>query len=814
MFYENEKLIDIDINKEMKKAYIDYAMSVIVGRALPDVRDGLKPVHRRILYTMYEDGLTQEKAYRKSATTVGAVLGRYHPHGDASVYDAMVRMAQDFSLRYPLIDGRGNFGSVDGDGAAAYRYTEARLASISNYLLDGIEKETVGFMPNYDDKHEEPVVLPVSIPNLLVNGSMGIAVGMATNIPPHNLSETVDGILEVLDNPEADLNDIMEHIKAPDFPTGGIIVGRAGIRQAYHTGRGRAVVRARCEIEEKDGKFRIIVTEIPYKVNKSNLMETIADRVKDKRVEGITHLRDESDRNGMKIVMELRRDANPQVVLNQLYKHTQLQDNISIILLALVNNEPKVLSLREIIDCYIDFRKEVIRKRTEFDLRKAREREHILEGLKIATDFIDEVIKIIRASKSIQDSKIALIERFTLSDIQAQAIVDMRLGRLSALEREKIENELKDLLEKISYYEAVLSSDDMVKGILKEELENVKKKLGDARRTELIEAEGEIDIEDLIEEEECVYTLTHYGYIKRIPSYNYKSQRRGGRGISAMSTREEDFVETLFIASTHDNILLFTSKGRVYKVKGYEIPESSRTAKGMNIVNLLQIDGDEKITAMIPIKQFEDGKYLTMVTSKGIIKKTGLLEYDSSRKGGIIAITLDENDELIRVKLTDGNDEIIIGTRNGKGIHFMETDVRPMGRTARGVRGIYLEGDDYVVGTSVCRPGGKLLTVTENGYGKRTDVSEYKIQSRGGKGVLNYNITEKTGKVAGIKVVDDADDIMLISSDGIIIRIKANEVSTFGRVAQGVRLMRLSDGVRVVTVARCASEEDDSAVEE
>ncbi|MGI6030022.1 MAG: DNA gyrase subunit A [Eubacteriales bacterium] len=814
MNYEDQKIVDVDIEKEMTTSFMEYAMSVIVSRALPDVRDGLKPVHRRILYTMYEDGLFYNRPFRKSATAVGDVLGRYHPHGDSSVYDALVRLAQDFSLRYPLVDGHGNFGSVDGDPPAAYRYTEARLSRMAGDMLTDIEKETVDFKPNFDELHQEPVVLPSRFPNLLVNGSMGIAVGMATNIPPHNLSEVVDGIVEVIDNPEATLDDVMKHIKGPDFPTGGTIMGRSGIRAAYYTGRGRIKVRSCCEIEEgKDGRTRIIVREIPYMVNKSRLVSGIADLVNDKTIEGIADIHDESsDRVGIQVVIKLKKDANAQVVLNQLYKHSQLEDSFSVIMLALVDNQPRILNLRDIIDQYIRFQEDVIRRRTQYDLRKAKERCHILEGLKIACDNIDEVIHIIRTSYD--EAKERLMERFELSAIQAQAILDMRLGRLQGLEVDKIMAELKELQQLIEQLTAVLADENKVLQIVRQELLELKEKYGDERRTQISLIDNEIDIEDLIEEEECVYTMTHQGYIKRLPVSTYKAQRRGGRGITGMTTKEEDFIEEMFTASTHNYLLFFTTKGRMFRLKGYEVPESSRTAKGTNIVNLLQLDPEEKITSMISVKEFSEGDYLMMVTKNGTVKKTALDEVNSSRKGGIIVISLDEGDELIGVKKTGGDNEIVIGSHDGKAIRFHEKDVRPMGRSARGVRGILLEEDDYIVGVSMVRhPEASLLTITEKGYGKRTSLHEYKLQLRGGKGVTNYNITEKTGKVVGIKVVDDNDDAILISSDGIIIRFSASDVSQFGRIAQGVILMRLSEEEKVVTLARTVREEDEGEEE-
>lgn len=810
MNYEDQKIVDVKIEDEMQQSFMEYAMSVIVSRALPDVRDGLKPVHRRILYTMYEDGLFHNKPYRKSATTVGDVLGRYHPHGDASAYDALVRLAQPFSLRYPMVDGHGNFGSVDGDPPAAYRYTEARLSRMAGDMLTDIEKETVDFQPNFDELHQEPTVLPSRFPNILVNGSMGIAVGMATNIPPHNLAEVVDGIVTVIDDPEATLDDIMQHIKGPDFPTGGTIMGRSGIRAAYYTGRGRIRVRSRCDIEEgKDGRTRIIVREIPYMVNKARLVSGIADLVNDKTIEGIADLHDESsDRVGIQVVIKLKKDANPQVVLNQLYKHSQLEDTFSVILLALVDGRPKVLSLREIIDHYISFQEQVIRRRTEYDLRKAQERCHILEGLKIACDNIDEVIHIIRTSYD--DAKERLMERFGLSAIQAQAILDMRLGRLQGLEVDKIIAELQELHRLIDEYTAILADEKKVLAIVRQELLDIKTRYADERRTEISLIDDEIDIEDLIAEEECVYTMTHQGYIKRLPVNTYKAQRRGGRGITGMTTKEEDFIEEMFTGSTHNYLLFFTNRGRMYKIKGYEVPEASRTAKGTNIVNLLVLEEGEKVTSMINIKEFTEGDFLMMVTKKGTVKKTPLEEVNSTRKGGIIVISLEEDDELIGVKKTDGTCEIVIGSRGGKAIRFSEEDVRPMGRAAHGVRGILLEEGDELVGVSLVRPGGALLTVTEKGYGKRTDISEYKLQQRGGKGVTNYNITEKTGQVVGIKVVDDNDDVILISSGGIIIRFSAHEVSCFRRIAQGVIVMRVDEDEKVVTLARTVREEEDS----
>ena len=805
--FENQKIIPVEIVKEMKKSYIDYAMSVIVSRALPDVRDGLKPVHRRILYTMHESGLYPDKGYRKCATTVGDVLGKYHPHGDAAVYDSMVRMAQDFSLRYPLVDGHGNFGSVDGDPAAAYRYTESKMAKLSVQMLRDIEKETVDFTPNYDERLKEPVVLPARFPQLLVNGSSGIAVGMATNVPPHNLKEVIDGVIALIDNPDITIEELMEYIKGPDFPTSGVIMGMSGIRSAYTTGRGKIIIRAKAEIEEDGNRQKIIVTEIPYQVNKARLIEKIADLVKDKRLEGISDLRDESDRDGMRIVIELKRDANASIVLNNLYKFTQMQETFGVIMLALVDNKPAILNLKEVLEHYLKFQEDVIVRRTKFDLRKAEARAHILEGLRIALDNIDEIIRVIRSSYN--DAKEKLCERFGLSEIQAQAILDMRLARLQGLERDKIDQEYAELEEKIAYYKKILSDEGMVLDIIKDELTEIKDKYGDERRTSISFDYSEIDMEDLIDEEDVVITLTHFGYVKRLKTDTYRAQRRGGRGISGLSTREEDFVEELFVTSTHNYILFFTNMGRMFKLKAYQIPEASRTAKGMAIVNLLELEANEKITATIPLKEFEDGKYLTMVTRKGTIKKTSLMEYNTNRSGGLRAIGLEEDDELIRVKLTDGTRDIIIGTHKGMAIRFNEQDVRPMGRTAHGVRGIKLKDNDYVVGASLVSEGVDLLIVSENGMGKRTNVDEYKVQQRGGKGVKTYKITEKTGDIAGIKTIDDNHDIMLITSDGVVIRTGANEISTLGRDTSGVRLMRLAEDIKVVAIARIDKEEED-----
>ena len=809
---EIEKIIDVELNQEMKRAYIDYSMSVIVGRALPDVRDGLKPVHRRILYTMYEDGLTPTNAYRKSATTVGDVLGRYHPHGDSSVYDAMVRMAQSFSLRYPMVDGQGNFGSVDGDPAAAYRYTEARLSKIAMEMLADIDKETVDFVPNFDGYHEEPSVLPSRIPSLLVNGSNGIAVGMTTNIPPHNLSEVIDATIEVIDNPEATLADLMEHIKGPDFPTAGVIMGMAGIRAAYATGKGHLKVRAKTEIEEFDnGRYRIVATELPYMVNKARLIEHIAELVKNKVIEGITNIQDESSREGMRVVIELSRSANPQVVLNSLFKHTQMQSTFGVILLALVDNKPRTLSLRDILDQYIKFQKEVIRRRTAFELKKAEARAHILEGLRIALDHIDEIIKIIRTSYD--NAKTRLMETFNMSDIQAQAVLDMRLARLQGLEREKIDAEYDELMKKIAYCKEVLESDALVAGILKDELTVIKEKYGDARRTEICPVDDEIDIEDLIPVEDCAYTLTHRGYIKRMPVSTYRSQNRGGRGVSAMKQKEEDFVETMFTASSHDWMLFFTTRGRMYRLKGFQIPESSRTAVGMNIVNLIAFEPDEKVTAMLSIKEFDDEHFLVMATRNGVVKRIALSRVDSVRKAGVRALTLDEDDELISVMLTDENSELMLATRKGMAIRFKASDIRATGREAGGVYGMDLREDDYLIGAAAICEGKDILTVTEKGLGKRTPVSEYRLQSRYGKGIMNYNISDKTGEIASVIMVDDSEDVMIISNDGIIIRLPARDISCLGRVTRGVILMRVADDVSVISVAAAPHEDEEEAVE-
>jgi len=814
--FPEQKIVTSPLEEEMENSFLTYAMSVIIDRALPDVRDGLKPIHRRILYTMYESNLTVDKPFRKAASAVGDIMGRYHPHGDASIYDALVRMAQDFSMRYMLIQGHGNFGSIDGDPPAAMRYTEARLSKISDEMLRDIDKETVDWKPNYDDTRKQPHVLPSRFPNLLCNGSSGIAVGMTTNIPPHNLTEVIDAVICVMNNPEADLDDIMEHISGPDFPTRGIIMGRAGIRAAYATGRGRIRVRARTEMEEfSTGRTRIIVTELPYQVNKARLLESIAENVKQKRIEGISAMRDESDRDGMRIVIELKRDANAQVVLNRLYTQTQMQTTFAIVMLALVDDQsqPRILSLRQVLDEYITFQREILRKRTEYDLKKARERAHILEGLRIACDNIDEVIRIIRTSYS--DAKERLMERFELSEIQAQAILDMRLRSLQGLEIEKIEKEYAELQEKIKHYLNLLGNQELLDAVLVEELTEIRDKYGDERRTEIAIVEDEIDIEDLIDEEECVYTLTNVGYIKRQPASTYRSQKRGGRGIMAMTTREEDYVETLFTASTHDYILFFTNHGRVYRKKGYLIPEAGRQARGTNIVNILPMAQGEKVSAMIRMREFGEDEYLVMVTRGGTVKRMRMTELRNIKNVGIRALTLGEDDELISVRDTDGKQKILIATHKGMAIFFNETDVRPMGRVAAGVRGIRLRKDDFCVGAARAREGGALLTVTENGYGKRTEINEYLrgeeggVQNRGGYGKKNYVVNEKTGKIADVKVVDDNDDVLIISDDGTIIRMAASDISLLSRATQGVRLMRMSNDSRVISIARTEKEEED-----
>ena len=812
--FPEQTIVSSELVREMKTSYIEYAMSVIVGRALPDVRDGLKPVHRRILYAMYEDNLTHDRPFRKCATAVGDVLGRYHPHGDASVYDALVRLAQDFSMRYPLIDGHGNFGSVDGDPPAAYRYTEARMARMADEMLRDIDKETVDYLPNFDETRQEPLVLPSRFPNLLVNGSSGIAVGMATNIPPHNLTEVINACVCVLDNPEATMNELLQHVTGPDFPTRGIIMGRSGIRQAYATGRGKVIVRARTEFEEfgKD-RTRIIVTELPYQVNKRQLIAAIADNVRDKRIEGISDLRDETDRNGMRIVIELKRDANPQVVLNRLLTQTQLQTSFSINMLALVNNQtqPKILNLRHIIDEYLAFQEELIVRRTKYDLRKAEERAHLLQGLLIAQDNIDEVIRIIRSSYD--NAKQNLMERFGLSEIQAQAILDMRLKALQGLDREKLENEYRELEERIAYFKELLADPEKIKGVLREELIAIRDKYGDERRTEIQDLEDEIDFEDLIDEEDCVYTLTHNGYIKRLPVSEYRAQGRGGKGVRAMATREEDYVQTVFTASTHDNILFFTNLGKVYVRKGYRIPEAGRSARGSNIVNIIPIDPGEKVSAMIAGRGISEDSYLVFVTRDGTVKRTAQSAFKNIRSNGIRALTLDEGDELMTVLQTGGEDKILIATREGMAICFKETDARAMGRDAVGVRGIRLREGDFVVGASIAAEGTALLSITENGYGKRTDVGEYSVQNRGGMGLKNYNITEKTGNISDVAVVSGEEDLLVISDDGTIIRMDVGSISLLSRSTQGVRVMRLSDGAKVISIAPTDKEETEPSAD-
>ena len=819
--FPNQAITSTELVHEMKTSYIEYAMSVIVGRALPDVRDGLKPVHRRILYAMYEDGLTSDKPFKKSATCVGDVLGRYHPHGDASVYDAMVRLAQDFSLRYMLVDGHGNFGSVDGDPPAAYRYTEARMSKLCNEMLRDIEKDTIDWDPNFDESRKEPRVLPSRFPNLLVNGSSGIAVGMATNIPPHNLTEVINACVCVLDNPEADLSDLMEHIKGPDFPTRGIIMGRSGIRAAYATGRGKICVRARAEFEEfGNDRVRIIVTELPYQVNKRMLIAAIAEQVKEKKLEGISDLRDETDRNGMRIVIELKRDANPQVVLNRLFTQTQMQTTFGVNMLALVNNQtqPRILSLRHVIDEYLAFQQEVIVRRTKYDLKKAEERAHILQGLLIAQDNIDAVIKTIR--ESYDDAKQNLMDRFGLDEIQAQVVLDMRLKALQGLEREKLQKEFEEIRQKIEYYKDLLASEEKIRGVLKDELLEIRDKFGDERRTEIQDVEDELDIEDLIEEEQCVYTMSHAGYIKRLPASTYRAQKRGGKGITAMSTRDEDYVESVFTGSTHDYILFFTNIGKVHRKKGYQIPEAGRTAKGTNIVNILPLEAGEKVTAGVMVHEFDEESYLVFFTRNGTVKRLLLKELHTARKGGIRALTLDEGDELIDVRRTGGNENVIIATHNGVAICFNEQDIRPMGRDAVGVRGIKLKEGDYVVGSGRAVPGSSLLSITENGYGKRTLVEEYfrgesgDPQKRGGSGMKAYQCTEKTGKIAGVRVVDENEDILMITDDGTIIRTAVTDINIYSRVTQGVRVMRLDEGVHVISLASADKEEEEKSSEE
>ena len=814
-FNEDTHIISHEIHDEMKNSYIDYAMSVIVGRALPDVRDGMKPVHRRILYGMSQLGVTPDKPYKKSARIVGEVMGKYHPHGDSSIYDAMVRMAQDFSMRYPLVDGHGNFGSIDGDSAAAQRYTEARMSQFSLQMLRDIEKDTVDFMSNFDGEEKEPVVLPSRYPNLLVNGSNGIAVGMATSIPPHNLGEVIDATVKIIEDPDVTIDELMKYVKGPDFPTGAQILGKSGIREAYRTGTGKIKVRAICNIEETSrGRMQIIVTEIPYAVNKARLIAKIAELIKEKKIEGISDIRDESSREGMRIVIELKRDANPQVTLNQLYKHTQLQDNFSCIMLALVNGEPKVLNLYQILDEYIKFQKEVVTRRTRFDLAKAEARAHILEGLRIALDNIDEIIHIIR--NSYNDARQRLMDRFGLSEIQAQAILDMRLARLQGLEREKIENEYKELMERIAYYKTILADESVLMNVIKTELLEIKEKWSDPRRTKLAADADELEDEDLIEEEQVAITLTHLGYIKRVPADTYKAQRRGGKGITGITTRDNDFVKDLIITSTHDQMMFFTNTGKAHRLRAFEIPEASRTARGTPAVNFLNLLQGERITALIPVRNFEEDKYLVMVTRDGTIKKTPIAEYNTSRSTGIIAIKLKEEDQLIDVLQTNGHDHLLIVTKRGKCICFSEEDVRPMGRIAGGVRAITLDEDDEVVSMCLVEDDRKLLVVTENGFGKRTDLSYYKVQARGDKGLLTYDKTrfDKTGLLIGALTVKEDDEILLINSDGIIIRIRADEVSELGRSTQGVRIMKVEDDSKIVSMARVINEEDEEDNEE
>ncbi len=822
IMFPEQRIVQSELVHEMKSSYIDYAMSVIVGRALPDVRDGLKPVHRRILYAMYEDGLTSDKPFKKSATCVGDVLGRYHPHGDASVYDAMVRLAQDFSMRYPLVDGHGNFGSVDGDPPAAYRYTEARMSKLCNEMLRDIDKDTVAWDPNFDESRKEPRVIPSRFPNLLVNGSSGIAVGMATNIPPHNLTEVINACVCILENPEAELADLMEYIKGPDFPTRGIIMGRSGIRAAYATGRGKITVRARTEFEEfGQNRERIIVTELPYQVNKRQLIAAMAEQVRDKRLEGISDIRDETDRNGMRVVIELKKDANPQVVLNRLFAQTQMQTTFGVTMLALVNNQqqPKILSLRHMLDEYLAFQEEIITRRTQFDLKKALDRQHVLQGLLIAEDNIDEVIRTIR--ESYDNAKERLMERFSLSEIQAQVVLDMQLKRLQGLEREKLEAEYEELEKRIEYYRELLANEEMLKGVLKDELIAIRDKYGDDRLTEIQDVEDEIDIEDLIEEEQCVFTLSHAGYCKRVPASTYRSQKRGGRGVTGMTTKEEDFVEGVFTASTHDYILFFTNLGKVHRRKGYQIPEAGRTAKGTNLVNILPFEPGEKVTAGITVHEFDED-YLVFVTKNGTVKRLELASLNTARKAGIRALTLSEGDELIAVMKTDGKQDIMLASADGMAICFNENDVRVMGRDAAGVRGMALDAGDSIVGAGIAAKGKQLLSVTEYGYGKRTDIEEYmrlgddgirRPQQRGGKGLKNYNITAKTGRIAGVAIVDDEDDVMLIENGGVLIRMAAADINVYKRDTQGVILMRVEAGNRVISVDRVDREPEETADE-
>ena len=811
-------LLPLDVEEELKKSFISYAMAVIVTRALPDVRDGLKPVHRRILYSMSELGYTPDKPYRKSARIVGDVLGKYHPHGDSSVYDAMVRLAQDFSIRYMLVDGQGNFGSVDGDGAAAMRYTEARMSKLSLEMVRDIDKETVDFYPNFDETLMQPAVMPSRYPNLLVNGSSGIAVGMATNIPPHNLGEVVDAVVYMIDHPDCSVDDLMQFVKGPDFPTGGVILGKRGIYDAYHEGRGRIIVRAKSEIEDMGGnRQRIVVTEIPYMVNKARLIEKIAELVHEKTVDGISDIRDESDRDGMRIVIDLKRDVNANIVLNYLYKHTQLQDTFGAIMLALVDGEPKILSLRQIIHHYIEHQEDVIRRRTQYDLNKAEARSHILEGLIIALDNIDEVVRMIRASRTAQEAKTGLMERFGLSDRQAQAILDMRLQRLTGLERDKIEAEYAELQKQIAYFRAVLADEKLVLGIIRDEILEIRDKFADERRTEISALDGEIDMLDLIEEEDMVVTMTHYGYVKRLPKTTYRAQRRGGKGVIATTTREEDFVEQMYVTSTHDPILFFTNRGRVYQMNCYEIPEAGRTARGTAIVNLLQLSPGEKVTTMLPFPaEKSEGTYLVMATRKGTIKRTELSEFMNLRRAGLIAIVLRDDDELIGVRRTEGDSDILVGTRDGMSIRFHESDMRPMGRSAMGVRSIDLDEGDEVIDVAFVEEGAQVLSITENGYGKRTDIDEYRLQQRGGKGIKAMNLTEKTGNLAAQLLVHDDEDLLLITSDGTVIRTPVNSISVLGRNTQGVRLMRVGEDSKVVCVARAEpepEEEPDNDVE-
>ncbi|MDO5014513.1 MAG: DNA gyrase subunit A [Clostridia bacterium] len=816
MSLEKKNIVDVEISREMRTSFLDYSMSVITARALPDVRDGFKPVHRRILYTMYENGLFPDKAYRKCADTVGTVLGRYHPHGDASVYDAMVRLAQDFSMRYPLVDGHGNFGSVDGDPPAAYRYTESKMSKLSMHMLTDIDKETVAFQGNYDDRLKEPTVLPSRFPNMLVNGSMGIAVGMATNIPPHNLGETIDAVTALIDNPELEISDLMQYIKGPDFPTAGLIMGYSGIKAAYHTGRGKIYMRARTEIKEKsNGRFYIDISELPYQVNKAGLIKNIAQLVKDKKIDGISNINDYTSREGMKVIIDLKRDANPQVVLNKLFDLTAMQTTFGVNMLALVNGVPEILNLKQILNHYIDFQAEIIYNRTVFNLKKAEKRAHILDGLLIALQNIDEVIELIKKSPDQPTAKLRLIETFELDELQASAILKMTFGQLTGLEREKLENELKDIQAKIEYYNSLLADHNKILGVVKDEILEIREKFADERKTEILNVSGEVDIEDLIPEEECIFTLTDKGYIKRQSIENYRIQNRGGRGITGVKNREEDVTNTMFNASSHDFILFFTDKGRIYKIKGYEVPESSRTGKGSNIVNLLMLDTEEKVTTMlrIPPETEISEHYLCMFTKNGIIKRSRLDEYNNIRKTGIIAINLDDDDVLTNVKLTTGDNHIFVATRNGKSIRFKETDARVIGRTARGVKAIDLDKDDEVIAASVLREDAKVLTVSETGFGRKSEIDNYRLQSRGGKGLINYK-TEKYGKVAGVKTVDEDDEIMALSENGIIIRINVSQISTFARPSKGVKIMNLDDGDRLISISRIVSSDEQEEHEE